>query len=134
MEKIKIRNMEYEIVSIRTIDSNLLEIVFLYPVDLSYTNLSKIELYTEGGVKCAEITGYTTIYNVDGNKVILSKDGSVKPISDEPAETDPPEEGADGDPGTDDPGPSEIELRLQEIDAELTNISNIIVMLSMTMI
>lgn len=78
MEKIRITNEELEIVSIRQ-DGSLLIIEFQQIADLSNKDLSAIDIYTSGGIKCTKepITGFNTIYKVDGNTVILSNDGSV---------------------------------------------------------
>lgn len=130
MEKIKVRNDEYEIVSIDQ-RGNLLEIVFPSPVDLTGKNISKIEVFTEGGILCAILTGFTTIYAVDGAKVILSKNGRTQPV-DTPSEPEPePNPGQTGSDDQEDPMPSEIDLKLQEFDEELTNLSNAIVIMSM---
>lgn len=94
MEKIKISNKELEIV--RIIENNpLLEIIFPQATNLAGIDLSKIELMTSGGILCANLIGYITIYKVDGNSIVLSNDGSVytepliKPV--EPYEPTPEE-------------------------------------------
>jgi len=89
MEKIKIHNEELYIVSIRQ-NGSLLTIEFPHLVDLSDKDLSYIDIYTSGGIKCTKqaITGYVTIYKIDGNTVILSNDGSIytEPTPSEPVE------------------------------------------------
>jgi hypothetical protein len=77
MERIKILDAEIEIVSISVNCSNLLVVEFPEVADLSGKDLAEIEVLTAGGVPCATMTGYSTIYRVDGNFVILSNDGSV---------------------------------------------------------
>jgi len=81
MEKIILSNQqELEIKGI----SECLPLLFIeFPdvTDLSTVDLSVIELLTDGGVSCRTLEGYTTIYRIDGNIVILSNDGSVyRPI------------------------------------------------------
>lgn len=120
MEKIKIKNVEYDIVSINQ-RGNLLEIVFPTPTDLRGKNLSRIDLYTSGGVLCAEITGYMNIYRANGNTVILSKDAT--PYVPDPVVPNP----VDPVPS----GPTEIEIRLDGIEATLDNISNAIVFMTL---
>jgi hypothetical protein len=77
MEKIKILNEELEIVSISVSGGNLLVIKFPEVTDLSKKDLSEIEVLTAGGVSCATLAGYTTIYKTDSNSVILSNDRSI---------------------------------------------------------
>jgi hypothetical protein len=84
MERIKILDEEIEIVSISVNRGNLLVIEFPEVMDLTSKDLSEIEVLTAGGISCATMTGYTTIYKVDGNFVILSNDGSVY-VEPEPA-------------------------------------------------
>lgn len=76
MEKVKINDESYEIRNIAH-NGNLLTLEFDKETDISHLNLSVIELCTNGGLKCAEFTGYTTIYKSNGNEVILSNDGSI---------------------------------------------------------
>lgn len=80
MEKVKIDDMEYDIVSINQY-GNLLEIKFLDAVTLTGIDLSSIEVYTSGGVKCTTLQGYSTAYKIDGYKITLSNDGSIYTIS-----------------------------------------------------
>lgn len=76
MEKIKIQDKEFEIVSINQ-KGALLQVEFSEATGLSSEDLSEIEVLTAGGVGCAILTGYASIYKVDGNIVTLSNDGSV---------------------------------------------------------
>ncbi|EHL08964.1 hypothetical protein HMPREF0322_00387 [Desulfitobacterium hafniense DP7] len=85
MEKVKIKEVEYEIKNI-DLQSNLLKIVFAEAVDLSDTDCSSIDVYTGGGIKCSTIEGYSTIYKADENVIILSNDGSI--YSDTPLPAD----------------------------------------------
>ncbi len=77
MEKIKIQDEEIDIVSISVKSVNLLVIEFPKGIELTGKNLSVIEVLTAGGVSCATMKGYTTIYRVDGTIIILSNDGSI---------------------------------------------------------
>jgi hypothetical protein len=85
MEKIKILNTEHDITNIRQY-GNLLEIEFYNAIELRGKNLSSLEIFTAGGVKCATLTGYSTIYKENDNIIVLSNDGS---IYEEPAEPEP---------------------------------------------
>jgi hypothetical protein len=89
MERIKIQDEELEIVSISVNRGNLLVIEFPGVMDLTSKDLSEIEVLTAGGVSCATMTGYTTIYKVDGNFVVLSNDGSVYTEPDPVVEPEP---------------------------------------------
>jgi hypothetical protein len=111
MERIKILDEEIEIVSISVNRGNLLIIEFHEVTDLSDKGLSEIEVLTAGGVSCATMTGYTTIYRVDGNIVILSNDGSVY------TEPDP---AADPEPYV----PTEEELEKQAILQEIASLKS----------
>lgn len=103
MEKIKFNNEELEVVSIRRANS-LLIIEFPQLVDLSDKDLSSIDIYTSGGIKCTKepIIGFNTIYKVDGNTVVLSNDGSIYVEPEEPTPVEPHE-----------PTPEEIALQLE---------------------
>lgn len=81
MEKIKLQDHEFEVVSILKSGLNLLTIEFLDTLDISGIDKSSVEVFTDGGVRCATLVGYITIYKIDGNKVVLSNDGSVYKIS-----------------------------------------------------
>lgn len=85
MEKIKILELEYEIVSIME-NKNLLSIEFKLEMDFTGLDTSIIELYTNGGIKCREFIGFSTIYKQSGTEIIFSNDGSVyvEPIIPEP--------------------------------------------------
>lgn len=76
MEKLKISNDIIDITDIKQEDA-LLKISFVGPENLTGLDLSKIDLLTEGGLTCRVFEGYTTIYRISDNVVILSNDGSV---------------------------------------------------------
>ncbi|MFV0344202.1 MAG: hypothetical protein ACK5JH_15170 [Anaerocolumna sp.] len=76
MEKIKIKGVSYEIQNIAQY-RNLLILEFTTEADISELDLSLIELYTNGGLKCSTFTGYTTAYKSDGTTIILSNDETV---------------------------------------------------------
>lgn len=92
MEKIKIKgsNKSYEIRSIQTIEPHVMQIVF---VGTPPTKWGDITLYTDGGIECATLTGWTTVYRDEGQTVYLSDDGSVyqTPDPDTGGEILPPE-------------------------------------------
>ena len=81
MEKIKIKgsSKSYEIRSIQTIEPHVMQIVF---VGTPLTKWGDITLYTDGGIECATLTGWTTVYRDEGQTVYLSDDGSVYQTSD----------------------------------------------------
>ena len=81
MEKIKIKgsSKSYEIRSIQTIEPHVMQIVF---VGTPPTKWGDITLYTDGGIECATLTGWTTVYRDEGQTVYLSDDGSVYQTSD----------------------------------------------------
>ena len=81
MEKIKIKgsSKSYEIRSIQTIEPHVMQIVF---VGTPPTKWGDITLYTDGGIECATLTGWTTVYRDEGQTVYLSDDGSVYQIPD----------------------------------------------------
>lgn len=79
MEKIKVKGKLYEIRSIQTIELHVLQIVF---VGTPPTKWGDITLYTDGGIECATLTGWTTVYRDEGQTVYLSDDGSVYQTSD----------------------------------------------------
>lgn len=76
MEKIKIKgsSKSYEIRSIQTIEPHVMQIVF---VGTPPTKWGDITLYTDGGIECATLTGWTTVYRDEGQTVYLSDDSSV---------------------------------------------------------
>lgn len=81
MEKIKIKgsSKSYEIRSIQTIEPHVMQIVF---VGTPPTKWGDITLYTDGGIECATLTGWTTVYRDEGQTVYLSDDSSVYQIPD----------------------------------------------------
>lgn len=90
MEKIKVKGKLYEIRSIQTIELHVLQIVF---VGTPPTKWGDITLYTDGGIECATLTGWTTVYRDEGQIVYLSDDSSVyqTPDPDTGGEILPPE-------------------------------------------
>ena len=90
MEKIKVKGKLYEIRSIQTIELHVLQIVF---VGTPPTKWGDITLYTDGGIECATLTGWTTVYRDEGQTVYLSDDSSVyqTPDPDTGGEILPPE-------------------------------------------
>ena len=92
MEKIKIKgsSKSYEIRSIQTIEPHVMQIVF---VGTPPTKWGDITLYTDGGIECATLTGWTTVYRDEGQTVYLSDDSSVyqTPDPDTGGEILPPE-------------------------------------------
>ena len=91
MEKIKIKgsSKSYEIRSIQTIEPHMMQIVF---VGTPPTKWGDITLYTDGGIECATLTGWTTVYRDEGQTVYLSDDSSVYQTPDpDSGEVLPPE-------------------------------------------
>ena len=89
MEKIKVKGKLYEIRSIQTIELHVLQIVF---VGTPPTKWGDITLYTDGGIECATLTGWTTVYRDEGQTVYLSDDSSVYQTPDpDSGEVLPPE-------------------------------------------
>ncbi len=90
MEKIKVKGKLYEIRSIQTIEPHVMQIVF---VGTPPTKWGDITLYTDGGIECATLTGWTTVYRDEGQTVYLSDDSSVyqTPDPDTGGEILPPE-------------------------------------------
>ena len=92
MEKIKIKgsSKSYEIRSIQTIEPHVMQIVF---VGTPPTKWGDITLYTDGGIECATLMGWTTVYRDEGQTVYLSDDSSVyqTPDPDTGGEILPPE-------------------------------------------
>ncbi|MCD7999049.1 MAG: acyl carrier protein [Clostridiales bacterium] len=76
MEKIRIGNQEtlFEIVSIRPISENIMQLIFTETVP---TQWGDITIYTADGTKATLITGYETMFRDEGQTVYLSNDGSV---------------------------------------------------------
>ena len=91
MEKIKVKgsSKSYEIRSIQTIEPHVMQIVF---VGTPPTKWGDITLYTDGGIECATLTGWTTVYRDEGQTVYLSDDSSVYQTPDpDSGEVLPPE-------------------------------------------
>lgn len=91
MEKIKIKgsSKSYEIRSIQTIEPHVMQIVF---VGTPPTKWGDTTLYTDGGIECATLTGWTTVYRDEGQTVYLSDDSSVYQTPDpDSGEVLPPE-------------------------------------------
>ena len=63
MEKIKVKGKLYDIRSIQTIEPHVMQIVF---VGTPPTKWGDITLYTDGGIECATLTGWTTVYRDEG--------------------------------------------------------------------
>ena len=74
MEKIKIHEPEYEIISIMPVATNVLQIEFVGMVPEKWGDITT---YTVGGMEAGCISGYNTLYRVDGHIICLSNDGSV---------------------------------------------------------
>ena len=90
MEKIKIgeSDMLYEIKSIRPMSSNVMQVVFVGSIPITWGDIT---IYTEDGTKATTLTGYETIYKQDGQTVELSNDGSVYTPLAPPEPAEPPE-------------------------------------------
>ena len=74
MEKIKIVDTIYEIKSIAPVSNNVIQIIFAGDPPAAWGNITT---YTIGGLEAGHITGYDTVYRVEGQTVYLSNDGSV---------------------------------------------------------
>jgi hypothetical protein len=76
MEKIKIgsESKMYEILSIKKVADNLLAIQFVDDIPDKFGDIS---LFTAGGLQCANLPGFATVYLDEGKTVYLSDDGSV---------------------------------------------------------
>lgn len=75
METIRINNGEaYEIKSIMPVSGHVMRIVFAGAVPPSFGDL---KVYTQGGIQCASLEGYGTVYRDEGQAVYLSDDNSV---------------------------------------------------------
>ncbi len=80
MEKIKVKGKLYEIRSIQTIEAACAaDRLRGYTADKMDGDIT---LYTDGGIECATLTGWTTVYRDEGQTVYLSDDGSVYQTSD----------------------------------------------------
>ena len=90
MEKIKVKGKLYEIRSIQTISTHVLQIAFVNMVPAKWDG--DIVLYTAGDVECATLSGWNTVYRDEGQTVYLSDDGSVYQTPDpDSGEVLPPE-------------------------------------------
>lgn len=90
MEKTKSRVSSTRSGAIQTIEPHVMQIVF---VGTPPTKWGDITLYTDGGIECATLTGWTTVYRDEGQTVYLSDDSSVyqTPDPDTGGEILPPE-------------------------------------------
>ena len=91
MEKIKVKGRLYEIRSIQTTEPHVLQIIFAGTPPTKWDG--DIILYTDGGIECATLAGWTTVYRDEGRTVYLSDDGSTykAPEPDTGGEILPPE-------------------------------------------
>ena len=91
MEKIKVKGKLYEIQNIQTTEPHVLQIVFIVTPPTKWGG--DIVLYTAGGIECATLEGWETVYRDEGRTVYLSDDGSVykAPDPDAGSEILPPE-------------------------------------------
>lgn len=76
MERISINRYEkrYEIESIQPLSQHVIRIVFADEVPEEYGD---IQVYTEGGILCSNLPGYSTVYREEGKTVYLSDDDSI---------------------------------------------------------
>lgn len=90
MEKISINKnvQQYEIESIQPVTQNVIRIVFANEVPTEYGD---IQVYTAGGIPCADLPGYSTVYRNEGQTVYLSDDGSTYQPPEDPGKQLPPE-------------------------------------------
>ena len=86
MEKISInqKKKRYEIRSIRPVFPHVIRIVFTGNIPEEYGD---IQVYTAGGIPCANLPGYDTVYRDEGETVYLSDDGSVYMPPEDPPES-----------------------------------------------
>lgn len=91
MEKIKITGSDdiYQIQSIRQSAEHVLQIIFCDAVPASWDG--DIRVYTAGGILATTLTGWTTVYRVEGQTMYLSDDGSVYTPPADPEPITPPE-------------------------------------------
>lgn len=75
MEKVKINDIEYDIVFIDSIDKNIIKIQFKdsFPNEFN----GSIEILTNGGIIATSLKGFDTIYKKEDKLLYLSNDGSV---------------------------------------------------------
>ena len=76
MEKIRIKGSSklYEIQNIQKIQEHVLRITF---TGVGPSKWDDITIFTAGGIECATLSGWTTLYRDEGQTVYLSDDGSV---------------------------------------------------------
>lgn len=89
-ETITINNgiRHHKIESVAPMSEHVLRIVFVDDLPEEYGD---IQIYTAGGILCAHLTGYGTIYRQEGQTVYLSNDGSVYQPPADPEPVIPPE-------------------------------------------
>lgn len=92
MEKIRIKGSSklYEIQSIQKIQEHVLRITF---TGVGPSKWDDITIFTAGGIECATLSGWSTVYRDEGQTVYLSDDSSVyqTPDPDTGGEILPPE-------------------------------------------
>ena len=84
--KVKIKDTEYEIISIHPESPNIMRIEF--SGETMPDEWGEITTYTKGGMEAGHVMGYDTVYKAEGRTVYLSNDGS---IYHEPEPVIPPE-------------------------------------------
>lgn len=89
MEKIQIGTQEalYDILSIRPMSPNVMQVVFSSAVPATYGDIT---IYTTGDYEADTITGYDTVFRDEGQTVYLSNDGSVYTAPETPEGPDIP--------------------------------------------
>lgn len=90
MEKIKINkgNTFYPIKSIRPVSEHIMQVVF---EDVVPAEWGDITIYTSGDIEATTLSGYDTLYRMEGQTVYLSNDGSVYTPPSESGDVLPPE-------------------------------------------
>lgn len=90
METISINQNDkaYEIKSIQPVAEHVIRIVFSDEIPEEYGD---IQVYTTGGIQCANLPGYSTVYRDEGRIVYLSDDGSIYIQPEDPGEQLPPD-------------------------------------------
>ena len=91
MEKIRIKGSSklYEIQSIQKIQEHVLRITF---TGVGPSKWDDITIFTAGGIECATLSGWSTVYRDEGQTVYLSDDSSVYQTPDlDSGEVLPPE-------------------------------------------
>lgn len=91
MEKISINQDEkqYGIKSIRKVSEHILQVVFADGVPGVFGDIT---VYTAGGIPCAVLTGFSTVFRNEGETVYLSDDSSVYTPPEETGEASLPPE------------------------------------------